>query len=156
MRLVFEVAGDKLIERELLRFGEYAQNATPAFEAIGGLMMDETGRQFDTEGAHASGGWAPLAQSTIRRREHRGYVPIVILHQTGALKRSLTERDAPHQIFNAGPQELVFGSRLPYAVYHQRGTPAMPRRRPLEFTEPAKRQMVKIIQRYIVTGEVAA
>lgn len=175
MRLVFEVDGDRLIERDLLRLGEYAQDATPAFEAIGGLMMEETKDQFATEGRHASGGWRPLAPSTVRRKLHGGrftrgfaigpgggnFVAVSsgglgILYETGALERSLTDRDAPNQIFEAAPQELVFGSSLPYARYHQRGTHRMPQRRPLEFTEPAKRRMVKILQRWIVTGEVAA
>jgi hypothetical protein len=172
--LVFEVAGDKLIERELLRMGDYAQDATPAFAAIGGFMMAETKEQFATEGHRASGGWAPLAPSTIQKRGGAGRSggaiftnpgggggftsggPVRILHDTGALEQSLTEPKGANQILEVTPQELVFGSRLPYAHYHQTGTRRMPRRRPLEFTEAAKRDMVKILQRFVVTGEVAA
>lgn len=185
MRIVFEVAGDKQIEREILRTGDRVTDATPAWHRVVDLFRDETREQFASEGAHASGGWAPLSASTLRRRgggrrtrsggvaltlgsegggifaglfagastESRG--AIKILDDTGALRRSLTQRGDPNQIVEILPLELSFGSNLPYSRYHQTGTSRMPRRRPLEFTERARVDTVKILQRYILTGEVA-
>ncbi len=51
--------------------------------------------------------------------------------------------------------ELDYGSKLPYAEFHQRGTRKMPQRRPVEFTESARRNTIKILQRYLITGELA-
>lgn len=156
MRFTFEVAGDTLVERELLRVGDAARDARPAFDLIAGLMMRETGEQFDTEGRHASGGWKPLKPATLRAKQLKGLDPR-ILHATGTLERSLTRPGDANQILEVGPQELRFGSRLAYAGAHQnpRPTSRLPRRAPLAFTETAKREMIKILQRWLLTGEAA-
>lgn len=154
MKLVFSVAGDKQIERELLRWGDRALDARPAFDAIGDLFVEETKEQFDTEGKHASGGWRPLKPATLaskRRRQMR----LEILQETGALVDSLTQRGDQNMIFQAGPTFLRFGTKLPYAAFHQRGNDRLPRRRPLEFTEATRRTAVKILQRFIVEGTPA-
>ncbi len=156
MKLVFEVAGDKQIERELLRVGAFANDATPAFVAIGELMMAETEKQFATEGRHASGGWAPLKPATLEAKIRGGF-RTEILQRTGALLDSLTVKGDANMVFEPRPQELVFGSQLPYAAVHQNPRPEnpLPRRRPLEFTETTRRQIVKILQRWVMTGGLA-
>lgn len=154
MRFTFDVVGDKLVEREILRVGLHAKDARPAFESIADYMMAETRQQFSSEGRHASGGWKPLKAATLRAKARRGLDPR-ILHARGALERSLTSRGDPAQILQIRPQELVFGSRLAYAAAHQRPKPTsrLPQRRPLQFTEQAKRHIVKVLQRWLVTGE---
>jgi phage gpG-like protein len=156
VRFTFEIAGDKLVEREILRVGLHAKDARPAFEAIADYMMAETREQFASEGRHASGGWKPLKAATLRAKARKGLDPR-ILHASGALDRSLTSRGDPAQLLQIRPQELVFGSRLVYAAAHQRPKPGsrLPQRRPLQFTEQAKRQILKILQRWLVAGEVA-
>lgn len=155
MRILFEVAGDKQISREILRVGERAGNVTLAWPAVASLFREETQLQFDTEGQYASGGWKPLKPETLRRKRAKGQDER-ILRASGDLFASLTQRNDLNQIVEMRPTEFVFGSRLPYAGVHQNPKPSnpLPRRRPLEFTEPARRQTVKIVQRYIVTGEV--
>lgn len=155
MRLVFEIAGDKQIERELLDVGSRAVNAAPAFSAIGRLFIDETRAQFESEGGHASGGWTPLKQSTLRAKRSKGQDPR-ILHGTLALERSLTDTGDPNMVLEVGPGEIVYGSQLPYARFHQTGTRRMPRRRPVEFTEDTRQQAVRILLRFIREGEVEA
>lgn len=157
MRISFEVAGEKQIERELLRTGAYASNAEPAFKVIGELLMRETGEQFATEGRHGSGGWAPLKPATVLFKQRHGFRP-QILQRTGSLLDSLTVHGDANLIFETGPQHLLYGTRLPYAEAHQRPKPGspLPRRRPLEFTETARRAAVKILQRWIITGELPA
>jgi phage gpG-like protein len=59
-------------------------------------------------------------------------------------------------IFEAHPTELVFGTRVPYAIFHQTGTSrGLPRRRPIELTEQTRRECVKILQRWLVEGALA-
>lgn len=156
MRLLFEVSGDRQIERELLRFGERAGDMTPAFDRIVDLFADETADQFDTAGVHASGGWQPLRPATSREKERLG-VNNGILRRTFALEDSLTHRGDPNMLLEVGPDELVWGSQLPYARYHQNPGPGshLPRRRPIELTEGARRSAVRILQRYLMSGEVA-
>lgn len=153
MRLSFETSGVKQIDRELIRIGAYAGDVSPALKAIVGVMRDETRKQFNTEGGHASGGWAPLAPSTVAAKRRGGYRP-EILRRTDALMRSLTVAGDPNEVVEIGKQELTFGSRLPYADLHQTGTHRMPKRPPLQFTEEAKRTIVKVLQRYVIAGEL--
>lgn len=134
--------------------GSRAISAKPAFESIGELLIAETKLQFATQGQHASGGWKPLKQATLDRKRRKG-LRLQILQETGALMDSMTERGDANMVFAPTQTSLVFGSKLPYAKYHQTGTRNMPRRPPLEFTEPTKRAVVKILQRYIVEGAVA-
>lgn len=155
MRILLEVAGQTQIDRELLRLGSRAVDAEPAFVAIGKLLIQETKVQFDTEGHHASGGWKPLAPATVAAKRSGSYRP-QILQRTGALLDSLTVPDDANMVFKASPDELVYGTRLPYGVLHQLGTRRMPRRRPLEFTEETKRAVVKILQGWFFDGRLPA
>lgn len=155
MQIVFEISGEKQVNRELLRIGEYAGDAQPAFSAIADLIMDETAEQFATEGRHASGGWKPLAESTLREKARLGFGSRGILERTLALERSLTERGNANQILETTPDSLTFGTSLRYGDYHQLGR-GVPQRRPVELTESARRQVVKILQRWVLTGEVVA
>lgn len=155
MRVTFEIAGDRQIARELLRFSGRAVDASPAFEAIGELLIEEERKQFDTQGAHASGGWKPLKPATLAAKQRKG-LRLEILQATGPLMDSLTEKGDAHMIFEAHPTELVFGSAVPYAPYHQTGTHrGLPRRRPIELTEATRKACVKILQRWLVAGELA-
>lgn len=155
MQIVFEISGEKQVNRELLRVGEYAGDARPAFSAIADLIMDETAEQFASEGRHASGGWKPLADSTLREKARLGFGSRGILERTLDLERSLTVRGDANQILEIEPDALTFGSSLRYGDYHQLGR-GVPQRRPVELTEDARRRVVKVLQRWILTGEVAA
>lgn len=154
MRLQLELAGDKQLDRELLRFADRATDVRPAWAAIMLRLAEAEKRQFDSEGQRASGGWAPLAASTLARKQRLGLDPR-ILHATGRLAASLT---APlpggDAIREALPLEMRFGTDVPYAGFHQTGTSRMPQRRPLETTEQDRRDMfVRLLQRFLVTGE---
>ena len=155
MQIVFEVLGEKQVNRDLLRIGEYAGDAAPAFSAIADLIMEETTEQFATEGGHASGGWAPLAESTQREKARLGFGSRGILERSLALEHSLTVRGDGNQILDVQPDGLDFGTSLRYGEFHQLGTSRMPQRRPVELTEDAKRRIVKVLQRWIMTGELA-
>jgi phage gpG-like protein len=153
MRLLFEIAGDKFVERELVRFGDRAVDATPAFEAIGDRIIEETALQFESEGRHASGGWKPLKEATVKRKQRLGFRP-EILQETGSLMDSLTVKGDSNMVFDAAPDGLTFGSRVVYAEAHQNPRPGspLPRRRMVELTPEVRRQIVKILQRHLVEG----
>jgi hypothetical protein len=154
MRISIMVEGEKLVNREILRVGEHAGDARPAFSAIASLIIDETAQQFATEGAHGSGGWKPLAESTLREKRRLGFGSRGILERTLTLERSLTERGDPNMILEVSPDELAFGSRVGYGRYHQTGTTRLPQRQPFALNEEARRRIVKVLQAWIVTGEV--
>jgi phage gpG-like protein len=145
VELAFE--GDVQLKRKLMRIGDRAVNARPAFEAIGQLLFDLEREQFSSEGGRASGGWAALADSTVRSRGSSG----PILKSSGALEASLTGRGGDNT-FRASDEFLLFGSSVDYAGFHQTGTSRMPQRRPLELTESDRRGVVKILQEFVLGG----
>lgn len=159
MRIELDIHGDVQVRRELLRFGERATDARPAFRSIATLLRRSEQRQFATSGGYASGGWAPLAMSTVlekqrlRARGESRYTR-AILRETGALMESLTRKVDPGHIEHVEPHQLVFGTQVSYAKYHQLGTRSMPRRRPVEVRAQDRVEMVKRLQRFLVTGHV--
>jgi phage gpG-like protein len=144
MHLEIGIEGDAQIKRRLLRVGDRAVNARPAFEAIGEALLGISRQQFESEGRRSSGGWQPLAQSTIDRKGDSS-----ILFDSGALMASFSERGGDNT-FWATDDFLLFGSKLEYAGFHQRGTSRMPQRRPLELAEADRVGVAKILQSHIL------
>lgn len=161
MRVEIDVYGDVQVSRELLRFSDRAGDASPAFRSIADLLEHSEQRQFATGGRYASAGWEKLKPETIRAKA-RSSDPTVrgnakkILQATGALMESLTsdvEGIEGGAIRIIDDQQLIFGSQVPYARFHQRGR-GVPRRRVLEVRARDRTEMVKRLQRFLVTGRV--
>lgn len=158
MRIDIDVYGDVQLSRELLRFAGRTEDASPAFRAIAILLRRSEKRQFSSKGRHASGGWPALKPSTIAAKR-RSKDPRVranatrILRATDALMDSLTKKSDGGHTEVVQPHQLVFGTQVDYARYHQKGE-GVPRRRPLELRGRDRTEMVKQIQRYLVTGRV--
>jgi phage gpG-like protein len=116
----FESLGTTHVERKLLGWSDRARNLKPAFERVHSLFLEIERKQFDTEGRSGSGGWAPLADSTRTRKAARGQDPR-ILRSTERLFRSLTEPVFGDHISRITEDEAFFGTKVPYAVFHQQG-----------------------------------
>lgn len=149
LRLELDVFGDVQLARELLRVGEHADDLAPAFRSIADYWRDLEREQFGSQGATGSGGWPPLAPSTIARKGHA-----TILVDTETLRDSLTDAGDERHIEHVTSDELVFGTSVSYAKYHQRGTSRTPQRRPIELTDHQRRESIKKLQRRIMTGEI--
>ena len=156
-RLTFSFYGDAQIDRSLARFADTVGDARPAWEAMAERFARTNRRQFATEGRHASGGWAPLSPRYAEwKAEHYPGKPI--LEREGNLVESLTRR--PFGVEVIEPDRMVLGTDVrspegyPYAEAHQHGTGRMPQRRPVELREQERREWIKLLQRYIVTGKV--
>lgn len=150
MRFQIEVDGVMLIDRTLARFTQRIDDARPAFEEVADLFARELGKQFATEGGHASGQWRALSPKYAAWKA-RNYPGKKILERSGDLKRSLTRR--PFGVEVIREHDMHIGTGVPYARFHQRGAGRLPRRPPLALTEDAKRRMVKIVQQYMVSLE---
>lgn len=176
MLIELEVFGDVQLRRELLRFRGAVVDASPAFEQI----LRGTGRgvtslrkieskQFATQGKFASGGWAPLSPYTVAEKARKGLDPR-ILHATGRLAASLTGGSGKIEVVS--PHQMVFGTSVFYARFHQTGARSvrtsfdsfgtkyirdnrrrLPRRRPIELREQDRRDMVRTLQRHLL-GEL--
>lgn len=152
MYIYFEVAGDVLINRRMLRISEFAGDAAPAFEMIGEQMLEIEKLQFESEGERSGDPWTPLQQTTVDRKAAAGLDPR-ILHATLALEKSLTTRGGDNR-FIVTPNMLIFGSELEYAGVHQnpKESNPLPRRRPIDFTEADKVGFIKTLQAWIMAG----
>jgi phage gpG-like protein len=146
-RLRFDFYGDVQLDRTLERM-EAVDDMRPAWEAIADHFAHLERRQFASQGGF-SGGWSPLSPRYAAWKA-RNYPGKTILRRTDDLWRSLTER--PFGIEVIEKHVMVIGSDVDYGAHHQRGD-GVPRRRPIELTEAHRRTWVKIIQRYIVTGD---
>lgn len=152
MLFEFTAFGEKLVSREILRWGEHVADPVPVWESMFHDIARLETEQFDTEGTF-SGGWAVLADSTVQAKALAGLDPR-ILHATLDLRKSLTEVGGPGNVHIAEPSFMVFGSDVPYGKYHQTGTTRMPRRRPVDFTSRIRQNLMKKLQRWIVHGEI--
>lgn len=150
LRLRLEVFGETVIDRTLAGIADNAEDLSPAFEAIADVFTTANRRQFDSQGAFGSGGWQPLSPPYAAWKA-RHYPGKTILRRTDDLFRSLTQGPAVRVI---QPHRLVLGSDVEYGKYHQAGGDGVPRRRPVELPESTRRDMVRILQRFAITGRV--
>lgn len=104
--------------------------------------------QFASEGSAGAGGkWTALNPAYAARKEKK-WGPMPILQASGRLYRSMTGPGGD-AVVEKRPLELVLGSRVKYGGYHQKGTPTMAKRPPLDFTDEQERQLMKPIQAHL-------
>lgn len=148
MRLTIDSHGEQLVARELFGIAGRAVDLRPAMVEIRDRIWDDTKRQFDSEGAFGSGEWDPLAPSTVAGKAAAGLDPR-ILHAKGDMERALTGQSGA-SIGVASRDGLAIGSTLPYPALHQSGTSRMPQRRPMQLPDRTRRDIPKIVQRYVI------
>jgi len=147
-QLQFEVIGDQQVMRGFSRFADSVKDLSEPFREIVRDFHDVEKKQFESEGGYGSGGWQPLASSTIEEKQRRGY-PLQIMVRTGELRDVLTGGREGYD--DVKPLVLKIMT-LPYAKYHQSRAPRtrLPRRPLIELREADKTRWMKIIQRYLV------
>lgn len=154
MRIQISVLGETQLNRDLLRYVEVSGNLMPALEQVHQYLINIEKRQFGSEGRQSGNPWEKLKQSTVDFKARNGYDPR-ILHQILDLRRSLTEENDPAHVKYITPSMMVFGTTIPYGIYHQRPIGSMfPQRRPIDLTETQKVTMVKMIQKYLNLARV--
>lgn len=151
MRIIFELHGEAQLNRQFVRWTEFALDASPAFEEIYQYLLKIEQKQFASEGEYAGSVWADLAEATVADKARRGLRP-EILRATDELYHSLTAENDPNQLKVISPSMLAFGSLMPYAKLHQTGTENMAQRRPIDLTEQNKRAIMKQLQLWLARG----
>jgi phage gpG-like protein len=122
----------------------------PAFRKIHESFIGVEKYQFSSQGA-LSGGWAPLAASTVDFKAKHGLDPR-ILHATHRLRDSLTTFEGEDHIYETSHDEMKVGSEVPYGIFHQSTAPRtrLPRRPPVQIRETTKRRWIKYLQMYLM------
>lgn len=149
--MTLEVFGEVQLSRELLRVADNVDDMTPAFDEIHDMLLDASQQQFSSEGGRFSGGWRPLAPSTVAAKARGGFDPR-ILHRTLRLRNSLTQAGHADHIYTTTPDEMFTGSSVPYGPPHQSGGSGdnPPQRRPFELDGPIRRDIMKVLQRRVM------
>jgi phage gpG-like protein len=162
-KVTIEVLGDRQVARAFRDMGSAVTDWSAAWDDVGDLLRASAKKQFDSHGQYGSGGWEPLAFSTLASKNAKGQ-PRDILRATGRLEDSLTVKDDTEHMALGGTTFFHWGTFVPYASYHMTGTGArrtadsafgpmrqgMPRRKPVELPEADRREIVRILQRYAV------
>lgn len=157
IQMSIEIFGQEQVKRTIMRPSEHAKDARPVFRVILEILRQTERLRFRMQGP----GWRPLKPATLAAKRGSRY-PHNILMQTGALYESLTSPSAPGGIADIDRTSLHYGTRVvskkgyPYPGAHQFGAPAanIPQRSVVDLGEGTKGEIVKVLQRYILTGEV--
>ena len=125
-------------------------------DTIKGFVSDlqqQHSKQFQSGTDSDGNSWAPLKESTIKRKGHG-----VILIETEQLMNSLTQGGAKGSITEFGGRNgsvvgsLMFGTDDRTAGFHQSGTSRMPARPPVGVSEETLTKMTNDIADATVEG----
>ena len=145
LRFRADVDGVEVLNRAFNRVEEFVSDFRPIWPRVADEIYAINQEQFDSEGGKgASGRWAALSPAYKKWKEiHYPGQPILRLANT--LFESLTDPEAADAVYQPRKDELVIGSRVPYATAHQRGSRG-PARPIFSFSEQQKRRIQKAIQ----------
>jgi phage gpG-like protein len=148
-----EAHGDETAARVLKGLGKRGADPRPVFQTISEELQFAEGAWF---ASHGRGAWPPLADRTLSYKASQGQ-PAAPLIATGALIRSLTVKRGSASRRTITPKQLRFGTRVPYAVFHQKartGHSRLPARPPLVPVDTqTRRKMVKDVQGFLLHGD---
>lgn len=121
-----------------------------ALDQIGAKFAEKTTQNFLSESSPSGSPWEPLSPFTIAKKGHD-----TILVDSTTMRKSVVLRDAPHHIERigknaAGEEEIVYGTDVAYAVFHQEGTARMPQREFLGLEEKDADDIAEIVADHIV------
>lgn len=155
--LFFEFRQVTGAEAQFRRLRRRITDFRPVFPRILGTLRGFFVRRFASEGAYPDGNrWQALTDSYAARKEAK-FPGRKILARTGLLRESLTRKNARYRTQEVRKTVVRFGTRVPYAVFHQEGTsnrvprrPILPDELPESFLAGIKRQ----VRLYILGEEV--
>lgn len=103
-----------------------AEDFRPVFRWARQELEEANRANFVSQGSKSGKPWLPLDNEYGRwKLANHGPLPILVL--TGKMKDSLTNlRGRPNEIDR---KRAVFGTKIPYAKFHQYGTSKMPKRK---------------------------
>lgn len=147
INLGFQIEGDDRLLDKLEELELTFKDFRPLFRDAAKLFYEFEKEAFETEGdSSAAGEWEPLSPlyELIKERDYPGKT---ILRRTDALYKSLTQPNARGSIRRVTESELLIGTSIDYAIYHQTGTRFMPERPVIALTERQERQMATFLRR---------
>jgi phage gpG-like protein len=152
--LEFSVAGERQFKTNMLGILKRVKNFKPLAKPIDWVLRKNVEKHFRGEGTHKKK-WAALAPSTQADRILHGYPAAhPILVRSGALKRSWLDRGHGKHILESTRKYIDFGTKVPYAIYHQTGTRKMKARKMVLADKGTLNQIVRFIRMYLIDNKV--
>jgi len=148
-RISVEVSGD---ERAIASFSAMilrGKSFAPVLEWAKADLRKSFATNFASNGLLV-GGWAPLDAEYAAWKSVR-FPGAPTLVQTGELFRSLSTDNFSGA---ARPNEIVIGTNLRYAKFHQYGTSKMPKREIVFEPKGFARELAKRAAQWVVRGEI--
>lgn len=139
-----------LAENRLHELAVYASHMQDSMQAVKDFLFAIEIEQFDTQGIF-SGGWEENAVYTSDYKRENDY-DLRVLHMTHALRESLTDEGAENQSLDVTNDEVLLGSTVWYAEFHDSGTRNMPQRKPIDITPAQRRDIKAIIKNGLLNG----
>jgi phage gpG-like protein len=114
-------------EGELREWGERPFDGGAALR-IKKNWTERIDKAYTSKGKSVGMNWPPLSPAYAAwKRRHFPNRPLLVLR--GHMRDSLTNESSRNMIFNrAGGRQLILGTRIKYAKFHQYGTKRMPAR----------------------------
>lgn len=113
------------VKRKIREIKERSQNLMPAWNAALDWWTRGNQQHFGTQGKRWRTPWPELNPHYLDWKRSEGWQGDILV-RTSDLRRSLTDRPLPIEHITA--HEVVAGTNIKYARYHQDGTKKMPRR----------------------------
>lgn len=149
VRIAFEVSGERQFDRIFQRFDEDLRDITPIADEIRDEFWEIEKEQFQSGGAKgASGKWKPLSPAYEKEKIARyGTFAIIagVLRATDAMYKSMTSQTGD-TVYQKSRDQIVIGTSLARAKYHQDGGGRLPQRKVIDFSDEQRRQLTKRIQ----------
>jgi phage gpG-like protein len=124
-----------------------AGNMRPVWDEIADDYARFQKARWSSHGVSAGSAWPPLAASTVAHKRRSGGTMMV---ESGDLRKSLTQR--PFGLELITDQELVIGTNVRYAGYHQTGTRRMPAREVIGIPRPVQELWSRRLMKHIISG----
>lgn len=126
-----------------------AGDLRPAWERWGDDVADALRDQFHTEGARFGEAWAALSPRYAAWKTLH-FPGKTVLRRTDRLYASLTHR--PFAVERVHADSAEFGTDVPYAIFHQRGTRFMPARPIISDDSELIDKARRLVARHITEG----
>lgn len=142
------VQGDKTVATSLKVVARSIRDFRPLWNRIELDFYGIMDEQFAGQGVGPAGKWKVLSPA-YERRKAQAFPGRMILERTGELMDSLTVKGHSSRMLRKTESEMEIGTSIPYADFHQRGGPIIPRRALIDLTEEHKRGWEDIAREWV-------
>jgi phage gpG-like protein len=150
LNLTIQFDGEVQFSRTFTRFTEQLRDLRDIWPGVIPDFQEFAREQFRGEGVGDTGSW-PALSPPYAAWKARHFPGKPILQRTGRLVDSVTGRTRD-TLIEAKPDSLEFGTRVPYAVFHQRGSGRLKRRKVFDLNERQRTRLMKTIQKRLLTA----